>query len=502
MSSAFDNANDFQALLDAMCDRPLTSEEVERVEQSIRSDQDARRRYCLMATLCAELEWVFPMGAETRLVRATQTEGVVLPGSTRSWRISNRSLVAIVAAASVAVACWLALGAWVFPRWRAAQQLAGVELLRGKIDANEPVASLVAEHGCRWRAAGDRAAKVGTEFSVGTMLELETGVAQLQFVEGAHVWLEGPAWFTVESQGRGNLARGKLVAQVPKDAIGFTVETPTAQVVDLGTEFGVEVDESGATDVQVSKGKVQLRSEGSQDGTNSPSIILSAGAAQRIEINAAGKPVVREIRYQQQPFSNLQQIATNRLPVRGAIASSEFPHREVRHLIDGSGLSEGQHTNQPVETMWASAGHDTTVKHEYVLFDFGRVCQLESIKVWNYNEGGFGLNLLRGVKQADIYVSKSGKSDPLKQPEEWALVVGGYKFTAADGTPNYATPDLIAMGGVEARFVAIVVDEPFGKEPPETRTGQQYVGLSEVQFFGRKSERPRPKTETRFVPQR
>ena len=42
----------------------------------------------------------------------------------------------------------------------------------------------------------------------------------------------------------------------------FSVRTPTAVVTDLGTEFGVEVDKSGATRSYVFRGKVELRAVG------------------------------------------------------------------------------------------------------------------------------------------------------------------------------------------------------------------------------------------------
>ena len=42
--------------------------------------------------------------------------------------------------------------------------------------------------------------------------------------------------------------RGELVARVPEAGHGFTIETPHGKVVDLGTEFGVVVDDFGLGD--------------------------------------------------------------------------------------------------------------------------------------------------------------------------------------------------------------------------------------------------------------
>ncbi len=72
--------------------------------------------------------------------------------------------------------------------------------------------------------------------------------------------IEGPASWQLSSDQRLQLDSGKLVAQVPKACVGFTVVTPTAEVVDLGTEFGVEVDSQGATQLHVIRGRVELKS--------------------------------------------------------------------------------------------------------------------------------------------------------------------------------------------------------------------------------------------------
>jgi hypothetical protein len=72
---------------------------------------------------------------------------------------------------------------------------------------------------------------------------------ELTFVDGAVVTLVGPAAIVVETPGRGSLEVGKLSARVGEVARGFTIRTPGATIVDLGTEFGVSVpprdEESG-----------------------------------------------------------------------------------------------------------------------------------------------------------------------------------------------------------------------------------------------------------------
>ena len=59
----------------------------------------------------------------------------------------------------------------------------------------------------------------------------------------------------------------------------FSIRTPTAMVSDLGTEFGVEVDKSGASRAQVYEGKVELRAI----GRNSKAIMLKANESARAD---------------------------------------------------------------------------------------------------------------------------------------------------------------------------------------------------------------------------
>jgi hypothetical protein len=51
---------------------------------------------------------------------------------------------------------------------------------------------------------------------------------------------------------------GRLTARVPRAALGFTVLSPGGKVVDLGTEFGLSVEEGGATTVRVFDGLVAV----------------------------------------------------------------------------------------------------------------------------------------------------------------------------------------------------------------------------------------------------
>jgi hypothetical protein len=148
---------------------------------------------------------------------------------------------------------------------------------------------------CRW---ADPKSEVfsGDYVRLGQEFGLASGCLEVTYQSGAKVILQGPVVFVVESARGGFLSLGKLTALVekkssesegertaspifseketqptaslaPRPSALFSVRTPTAIVTDLGTEFGVEVDKSGATKSHVFQGKVELRSTNSREST-------------------------------------------------------------------------------------------------------------------------------------------------------------------------------------------------------------------------------------------
>ena len=108
----------------------------------------------------------------------------------------------------------------------------------------------------RWGRPND-ARSVGSSITLGQdHLVIEEGAVELTYASGVRVMLLAPSDFVVKEFG-GELIRGGLVANVPESGHGFTIATPNGKVVDLGTEFGLAVDDFGLSDVSVFKGKVE-----------------------------------------------------------------------------------------------------------------------------------------------------------------------------------------------------------------------------------------------------
>jgi hypothetical protein len=120
------------------------------------------------------------------------------------------------------------------------------------------VARATAVVNCEW-FDGETELKFGDQLSPGQRVKLKRGLLQLTFGTGAKVVVEGPADFVATTATEAVLSAGKIAAAVPKFARGYTILTPTAEIVDLGTEFGVNVDGQGASEVHVFDGDVVAR---------------------------------------------------------------------------------------------------------------------------------------------------------------------------------------------------------------------------------------------------
>ena len=89
-------------------------------------------------------------------------------------------------------------------------------------------------------------------------LAIKSGFAQVEFFCGATLIIEGPADLEIQSETLARVRRGRIRAQVPPAARGFSLEVDDMKVVDLGTEFGLSVSAEGAN-VQVFDGEVELQ---------------------------------------------------------------------------------------------------------------------------------------------------------------------------------------------------------------------------------------------------
>lgn len=141
------------------------------------------------------------------------------------------------------------------------------------------VATLTDSIDAEWE--GKKAVPInGDVLRQGTMY-LASGLVEITFDYGAHVVIEGPAEFELESPDKMILLRGNIYATVPEYATGFMVQTPYSTILDLGTEFGLKVDQNGETEIHMIKGLSSLIP--GQKGKAKKGQILNAGQARHID---------------------------------------------------------------------------------------------------------------------------------------------------------------------------------------------------------------------------
>ncbi|MFN0080275.1 MAG: LamG-like jellyroll fold domain-containing protein [Prosthecobacter sp.] len=181
----------------------------------------------------------FEMDAMLRATKPLAANNIIRPALLPKRRFTYATVTSVAALA----ACITLLGTWIVLPW-----------LKSDVEeTSASVAVLTRGVNLEWESA---AITPGTPLSPG-LLKLKSGIAQIEFYQGARILIEGPAELQLVSSGEATCTRGKLSANVPPQAKGFRINTPKGSIVDLGTEFGLDVNDA-KSEVHVFKGEVEL----------------------------------------------------------------------------------------------------------------------------------------------------------------------------------------------------------------------------------------------------
>ena len=122
-----------------------------------------------------------------------------------------------------------------------------------------PTATLMEGVAVRWQDQSFEGKAGRRLYNTDLSCKLACGLVKIRMDSGAEVLIQGPAEFRAEDTNQFYIAYGKMTSLVPPGAEGFVVRTPSATVVDYGTEFGILVEKTGRTEAHVFKGQVELR---------------------------------------------------------------------------------------------------------------------------------------------------------------------------------------------------------------------------------------------------
>lgn len=220
-------------LIDALIEGDISEADFVRLEAEFSVDKEARQAYYDRLTLSAMLT----------TVANAPSQGLCKPVQPAS----RRWIPAFAAMAATIVALLAVTGVLlkthtddVAASAPTEQKASGFAVLAGQADAV-------------W--ANETSLADGALLPAGS-LSLASGVAQIELFSGVTVIVEGAAEFEIVSPMEMSVTRGKVRARVPEPAHGFRIHTAEGEVVDLGTEFALNVSPT-QSEVHVLDGEVE-----------------------------------------------------------------------------------------------------------------------------------------------------------------------------------------------------------------------------------------------------
>lgn len=249
---------ELDSLLMELTEGELSSEQRLRLAEVLRQHPAAKQQYLEYCQVHTMLAWEHGVLGDLQLPDLSDSPAP-LSGSFSVWKPLAMTAALVLAA----MIFWLP--------WRAP-----VDMKPG-----ETVASLT-----RSVAASLELFGASSGFNNGSAVrtgsyQLDEGIVQITFESGVEVVIEAPASFEIHGPELMILNEGRLVANVTTEGVGFTVETPDAEVVDYGTEFAIEVVGQGSSEVHVFQGEVEVHPK--QQDTAIDPVRLVTNQATRID---------------------------------------------------------------------------------------------------------------------------------------------------------------------------------------------------------------------------
>ena len=434
--------HDLATLLRVTTERPLEPDEFASLETLLLEDSDARAQYRQYMQVDALLQWRLGNAVGSRHITLTDT-GSETP-ATSSCTATPRSRTAVrrwlsntVVTLAVTLAFWGVFFLFFLLRPNSVEVAQGP----GKpvVESAKPVvAELVETFDAVWRGDSPLQPTGGTPLRQGDTLNLAAGLIQLRFESGAQVTLEGPATFVLAEKNAARMELGRTYARAPGDAVGFTIETPAATVVDLGTEFGVMVQRDGTTEVHVFSGLVEAiaRTSSQQSSHDKSSLVLEEGKAARIAVDRGEFERLATVN---KDFIRLKRPGWIASDQPTAVASSQLLETRLpQYAFDGN-----------TSTRWSS----TFADGQWIYIDLGQDYVLRKVEIdW---EKAFSKDYKLLIRTA--------AQGPDNNPANWTQIANVTGRSNVDGrggrfddTFNFANANFIpSTGTAESSSVTI-----------------------------------------------
>ena len=318
---------ELEILISKLHDGIANNEELRRIEDILSGDPDACEFYLDYTELCVQMD--LELGARTPLEISNNATPIQISQSTSQF-YKGQSTKQILSPSWKPLP-WIAAAAVVFLfagslsfliNKRVSITPSEAKAVESETITHDGLAILMESVGANFVDNGMQPTKTNGILYPGEII-LESGITAIEFYSGARVILEGPAILELTSENSAILREGRIRAQVPPQACGFSVSTPQIEVIDLGTEFGMNIEEDGhLTEVHCFSGLVDIYEDAM---SQNPKALrsLESGEAVRIQPNS-----IQKIPANSMAFISYSELAQT------SLENSTMRHQKWQELIE------------------------------------------------------------------------------------------------------------------------------------------------------------------------
>ncbi|MEX2171738.1 MAG: FecR domain-containing protein [Pirellulales bacterium] len=247
-------------LVTSQLDGELSDEERRELTELLRDNPAAQQLYVeTIADVTSIRWWSADSISDAQLAALAGIAPSVANAKTgRSWLGIMSLAAAVLVALTAGMLLWTNAGSKQIAD-AAAPEPAVLAIDSSNQEVSKPadVATLTRTRGVRWSKDGAELREM-SRLSVGQVLVLQEGEAEIFFDQAVQLVVRGPASIEIRSPMEIFSPFGVISARVGETGKGFVIQTPTGRITDLGTEFGVAIGKKGTTDVAVFRGAVDL----------------------------------------------------------------------------------------------------------------------------------------------------------------------------------------------------------------------------------------------------
>jgi ferric-dicitrate binding protein FerR (iron transport regulator) len=259
-----DSPDRLDELLFRLADGLLAEGDAVELDQILRENSEARERYRVFSATHLML-------ASGHYESVESPPAPVRQHSFQPWMAA----AAAIALLATGIALWQSTGSK-----RSLPASAGNE-------QEKPVLAVVAyAENANWNLAESAAG--GMKLRT-TPVTLTSGILMLDLIGGQTVTLRAPARFELIGEREMNLALGDASLRMHDNRVPYIIRVPSGAVVDLGTEFSVNVASTGTSDVHVFEGLANASVAGANGSTREEQL-LRAGQSVRVSNTLENSP--------------------------------------------------------------------------------------------------------------------------------------------------------------------------------------------------------------------